>query len=322
MADFCNGIDVACPVDVVRGADYECRGADGLCNPPERCDGFSPMCPEDGGPLTPGTPCGDGDYCNAAGACAGCPDGDDCTPEGTCQTHIIVCEEGTPDCQPTADPVRTGHVCRRRVGRCDAAERCDGTSLVCPRDALAGATTECRSAVDDCDRPEFCTAVSNACPIDEYRSATYTCRPSAGPCDQAESCTGTSEVCPADQMRPGGTICDPTGVTGPCDIEDTCDGISPGCLDRVEPPGTLCGADTTACRMGEFCDGATGDCRAGPVRPEGAACGCGQCRSGYCSDPGAAMPTTCPMSGFYCCIPSPNEVGYCQATTLTCPPGP
>jgi cysteine-rich repeat protein len=73
------------------------------------------------------------------------------------------------------------------VGRCDAKEECDGSSVDCPPDLREPSGTVCR---DD-----------------------------EGICDVAEVCNGVSTICPADAFEPEGTACD-DGVT--CTVNDEC----------------------------------------------------------------------------------------------------
>ncbi len=56
VAERCDGITSACPLDELASSDTICRPATGACDLPERCTGSSPVCPADA-LAPPHTPC-------------------------------------------------------------------------------------------------------------------------------------------------------------------------------------------------------------------------------------------------------------------------
>ena len=134
----------------------------------------------------------------------------------------------------------------RRGGRCDAAERCDGISNVCPPDLPAPAGTACRASAGDCDVAEVCDGTSKSCPADAKR--TGVCRPATGSCDVAESCDGVSNACPPDVKAPDGTSCG----SGSCSSGAVCQS------------GVCSGSSQASCGPCETCDPETGGCIQAP----------------------------------------------------------
>ncbi|MFH0900467.1 MAG: MYXO-CTERM sorting domain-containing protein [Pseudomonadota bacterium] len=82
-------------------------------------------------------------------------------------------------------------VCRpaREGAPCDAPEVCDGHTIACPEDVLAGPTVECRGATDSCDVPELCTGSTDQCPTDQQADNGATCE-NASPCFEGGTCSG------------------------------------------------------------------------------------------------------------------------------------
>ena len=160
-----------------------------------------------------------------------------CTTNSQCTTGFCVsgvccdsaCNGGCGVCNlagkvGTCSAAPSTTVCRAQNGACDVAEKCNGTSLTCPTDAVAVLGTVCRSATSVCDVPETCDGTTKACPADGFAPATTICRASTGTCDAAETCTGTSATCPADAFASATTICRP--AAGGCDVAETCTGSS------------------------------------------------------------------------------------------------
>jgi hypothetical protein len=142
-AERCDGVSTACPADEVRHNGFECRSAAGVCDIPESCDGNSKACPVD----------------------------------------------------RVASP---GSVCRDSAGPCDQHETCNGTSNQCPADGFQAAGTVCRGVAGVCDAAETCSGTSAACPADSVKPAGTLCRAPTSACDPAETCGGTTVLCPTD----------------------------------------------------------------------------------------------------------------------------
>lgn len=152
-----------------------CRGAAGVCDTAEVCDGVDANCPAD------------------AKSTAECR-----APAGLCDV-AEACDGVGNDCP--ADVIRpSGFTCRAGAGDCDVAELCDGSSTACPADAFQPATTECRPSAGQCDVADFCSGAAATCGADV--KSTAECRPATGVCDLAESCDGATNDCPADQGLP------------------------------------------------------------------------------------------------------------------------
>ncbi len=194
-----------------------------------------------------GLHCSDGVCCNEA---CGSSDPTDCR---ACSVSAGAAVDGV------CGPVRAQTVCRAATGKCDVAERCDGTALACPADVLATAGTECRAAAGLCDVAESCTGDSAACPENGYQPEAHECRPSRGPCDLAESCSGQGPGCPVDRVQSHDVVC--RTVAGPCDREEHCDGVVYLCPeDRFETMGVECRAADGACDAAEVCSGQAASC--------------------------------------------------------------
>ncbi|MFH0900469.1 MAG: hypothetical protein V2A73_07555 [Pseudomonadota bacterium] len=133
-----------------------------------------------------GTPCDDAEQCSTGycvdGVCCdsecGAGDTTDCQ---ACRAGLGAVEDGT--CTLTTV------VCRpsRDGAPCDAPEVCDGKSVACPEDVLAGSTFECRPASNSCDLPELCTLGTDQCPGDTQAEDGATCE-DASPCFEGGKC--------------------------------------------------------------------------------------------------------------------------------------
>jgi hypothetical protein len=208
-----------------------------------------------------------------------------CTSNGQCASGFCVsgvccdtaCNGGCGVCNLTgkvgtcsAAPSTT--VCRAQNGACDVGEKCSGTSLTCPTDAVAVLGTVCRSANGACDVPETCDGTTKACPADGFASSTTVCRASTGTCDAAETCTGTSAACPADAFASATTVCRP--AAGGCDVAETCSGTSAICpVDRLATAGTVCRPAESLCDVAETCSGSSSACPTDTFAAAGTTCG-------------------------------------------------
>lgn len=160
-------------------------------------------------------------------------------------------------------PLDAGTICRRARGACDAPERCDGTSTVCPADVYVEAGAVCRESRGACDVAETCDGESAACPADAL---------------EADGATCAEDLCAPAQCSRG--VCEMTAAPR-CDDEDVCtaDACDPseGCVhERIEGccvADVECGAgrcEANVCRYPAD-EGASGGCSA--TRAEGPAAG-------------------------------------------------
>ena len=231
VAETCDGVSAACPVDAVAPSSTTCRPGAGACDVAEACDGLSAACPADGF-ATASTicraasgECDVADHCSGAGAT--CPadakaaPGTACTPDReTCTRDVC---DGSGTCAHPAG--NAGSVCRTAAGACDVAEQCDGTAPACPADRFGASSVVCRDAI--------------------------------GECDVAEHCTGSAALCPADRRATAGTPCSPDAILCSADV---CDGASPACTHPPGNAGAVCRPSTGSCDVAERCDGAVTSC--------------------------------------------------------------
>jgi RHS repeat-associated protein len=208
-----------------------------------------------------------------------------CTSNSQCATGFCVngvccdtaCNGGCGVCNlagkvGTCSPASSTTVCRGQNGACDVAEKCSGTSLTCPSDAVSPLGTVCRGQNGACDVPETCDGTTKACPADGFAPTTTVCRASTGTCDAAETCTGTSPTCPADGFAPATTVCRPSA--GGCDMAEKCTGTSSLCpADGVAPAGAVCRPAQSICDVAETCSGSSSVCPTDTFAAAGTECG-------------------------------------------------
>ena len=272
----CDGACDACSVAAGAAADGACtvvgdarvcRGAVGVCDVEERCDGVQAACPAD-------ALAGEESVCRGSAA--------PCDAEERCDGASVDCG---PDRLAGAETV-----CREAAGGCDVEERCDGASLACPDDRLRARREVCREAAGPCDLTERCDGETAACPDDALQAEGWACRPTEGVCDPEERCDGATVACPGD-VRAIDAVCRTS--TGPCDPEERCDGVAADCGADLElPDGGSC-EDGDPATTGETCD-ARGVCGGGTAAaaagaggggaPAGGGGGCGA------ASPGALAP--------------------------------
>lgn len=249
---------------------------------------------------------------------ASSPTGAACDIDGACLTGFCVdgvcCESdcgaaldddcqacsgaltGAPNgvCAPLAPSVAPSIVCRAATDVCDTAERCVGTSTVCPADGAEPAGTACRAAVTPCDGVEVCDGTSHACPDDAASVAGTVCRPAAGDCDVPEACDGVSFACPGDAFAAPGAVC--RSAASVCDVDEVCGG-GPACpADVVGAAGVPCRDAVGPCDLAELCDGVGGSCPADAFVAAGTECDAtiaGVCdRPDVCTGSTAECPAT------------------------------
>jgi hypothetical protein len=113
VAEICDGVSTACPLDRVKAATEVCRPAAGACDLEEKCTGSSPACPADKFLAKSAVCRGAVSVCDVAelcdGASAACP--------------VDAFAPATTPCRSSSD----GKIC-------DPAESCTGTSNSCPSD--------------------------------------------------------------------------------------------------------------------------------------------------------------------------------------------
>ena len=253
-AEFCDGINDACPDDAVEPQSFECRGSDGTCDPAEFCDGINDACPGDAKDSTT-----------------------QCRPsQGVCDVEEI-CDGVNNDCP--ADLKDSTTVCNPSLGVCDPAEICDGVNNECPVDQLAEQGTVCRESGTGfviCDPPEVCDGINIDCPDEDIIAPPETpCGdPSSTQCTDPDFCDGegiclynnkvcgsvtNSSLCQYDMEPAKGTCVGGSEDGGACYIDDPCvqgGGVCDGniCLGGVED-GALCSVPDT-----DPCESAGGSC--------------------------------------------------------------
>jgi hypothetical protein len=160
-----------------------CRGAAGLCDAKEACDGASTACPPDGFAAA-GTECRPAaGVCDVAETCTGSSAA--CPPDGF---------------------VAAGTECRAAAGICDVAEQCTGASPACPDDASAADGTPCDdhdacTSGDSCSRGSCVPGPPTVCAAPDACHEPGACSPSAGTCVFLEKADGTA--CPGGACRSG-----------------------------------------------------------------------------------------------------------------------
>jgi len=305
-------------------------------------------------------------------ALARAPNGIACTSAAVCVSGFCVdgvCCDGacgggsTGDCLACAvargaatdgvcGPASSTTVCRATAGVCDQAERCDGTSSVCPTNLFAPSSASCRPSAGLCDLPESCTGSAAACPSDLVAPSSTTCRAGAGVCDAAERCTGSDVACPLDQFVSSSTVC--RAAAGDCDLTESCTGSGPNCpldvlsssvcrlaggpCDLAErcsggvscPPdafasGNECRSSAGDCDIAELCTGAGAGCPPDDFEPLGVECraALGPCDvAELCFGTGPSCPTNQVRSSGSVCNASlgacdPAEL--CDGAAVVCP---
>lgn len=222
------------------------------------------------------------------------PLGMDCSSSSECESGACVdgvccdtaCGDGEADCQScnvegsvgTCVALAADTTCRPAAGVCDLEEQCDGSSGVCPADALVLNKVVCREAAAGCDVAETCTGDSALCPDDAVAAAGDLCRTPRCVDDAwtpVVTCDGVQKSC----EEPDSVPCGPYACT------------SAGCL-------VACAADTD-CTTSYYC--VEGQCV--ETQDDGASCThAGQCSSGSCSD-GVCCSSSCDGQCEACDLP-------------------
>lgn len=159
VTEHCDGVNAACPPDVIEGAGSACGDAtDDACTDPDTCDmvgtcqpnhaAGGTSCPNDGNPCT-------SDQCDGGGSCV--------HPAGN-----------------------AGVLCRADAGQCDVAEQCDGVNPSCPADGFQPNGTSCTDGsvctqTDQCNGSGSCVG-ANPLNCDDGNACT------ANDCDPVDGC--------------------------------------------------------------------------------------------------------------------------------------
>ena len=189
------------------GYPYGCVGAACTVQPIYNGRSDYPACMETPAPSDAFPVCGDGILQPESGEECDCGDAKTCKdkccnastcklqPEAKCSANDACCDSAT--CSPFAATEKK--VCRSASTSCDLEEVCDGSSALCPADALAVlgagcATTEGKSGL--CDASGTCHDVANQCKV-------LMNNPLARPCPLAKM----TKPCQVSCLLPGAKSC-------------------------------------------------------------------------------------------------------------------
>jgi hypothetical protein len=114
-AEYCDGVNIDCPIDKFMHSDVMCRDSTGVCDIAEYCTGTSSVCPSDGF-------LGTDVVCRAAVVA---DDGTSCDVDETCNGLSAEC--------PSDAFKPSGIVCRSKKDKCDVVDTCQG-GRDCPSD--------------------------------------------------------------------------------------------------------------------------------------------------------------------------------------------
>ena len=241
-----------------------------------------------------------------------------CTSNAECSDSLVctnaVCDPASQNADGfgcTFPNLPSTTVCRPSTGVCDPAERCTGSTGLCPADSLRPSTTPCRGSTGICDPAENCDGSTAACPADAVSPSTTVCREASGVCDTAENCDGETGTCPIDTSG-SGAVC--RASTGVCDPEETCAGTSGTCPeDTLTPSSTECRGSSGVCDPPENCTGSTGSCPADTFTASSTEC---RASSGVCDPPENCDGETgaCPTDALT------SSTTICRASTGVCDP--
>lgn len=246
-------------------------------------------------PAMPGTTCGAGQVCDAAGACTGCVDASTCPGQDTdCATRT--CNNNTCGVSFTAAGTATG---TQLAGDCKK-NTCDG----------AGAIV---AANDDADLP-----------VDGVQCTNDVCTAGSPSNPPASSGAVCSEM--------GGTVCNGGGLCVECLAAATCAGTDTDCKSRTclmgacgfanTAPGTVTSVQTAADCQENQCDGngsSTSVAKNTDLPVDGVQCTNDVCTAGAPSNPPTASGVACNENGGLVC----SGAGTCVECVMgsTCPDG-
>ncbi|MDP1919218.1 MAG: hypothetical protein Q8L14_23415 [Myxococcales bacterium] len=240
----CNGTNVDCPIPCTAGCPSTTYCSGTLCaakKPEGSTCGMAAECVSGN--------CVDGVCCNSA--CGGGASGD-------CQVCNRAGSVGT--CAVLGSSVE----CRASTNTCDAPERCDGASPVCPADAITarngsdcGSTTSwsavctpgagtCPTTGTEAGSSTSRTCMSNACVVAGPQVTSRGCayNPVSRDCGTSTTfgnCAQTGGVCSTTGTQPGVTTPRTCSANGQC-VTGIGMGTSQACT--FNPAGTACGTNT------------------------------------------------------------------------------
>lgn len=235
-------------------ATHVCREAQGDCDVPDYCDGYSAHCPTDH-VATNTTMCRAADTtpenCDLDAFCDGitksCPNNPPVQDNRVCQTATQPCEQDA-KCNTidTFCPITTAvnpntMICRNATLPCHEDAWCDGVNMSCGANPLVLDNRVCQSATEPCEQDAVCNGIDTFCPSTTAVAANTTiCRPATGPCDVAEMCNGNSTDCPEDAFLDSTDSCTGacSGTQGFCEGADELCYITGAPVDSNDCPAT------------------------------------------------------------------------------------
>ena len=223
--------------------------------------------------VTPGTTCGAGQVCSAAGSCGACNQNATCPPPGLpCKTGTLDCSTGVPVCNatgnyPTSQSCGPAASCNASTKQATPAQMCDGngscpnvTPVNCPygcngtvcataktNGTSCSAGSECASG--KCIDGVCCTASGSSCPTCQACNLN-----GAGTCSNKASGAADS-ACPASTANCLAGGCDGFGNCAPVGVGTSCG--SDVCTNGPEDPLTP-GQYTSPTYQRRQCDGGAG----------------------------------------------------------------
>jgi choice-of-anchor A domain-containing protein len=302
VAEYCTGTSASCPADAFRPPGAECTSDSNACTV-DQCNGAG-SCTHPA--VTPGTTCGEGQVCNAAGQCmaqcwiAGVPyEAGTINPSQPCQ----VCDpsQSTSTWSSAADGTSCG-TSQSDWGSCGGfSDTCDMTGT----QSRTVTTSTCGAGV--CSpansRPESRECTRN--------TEGVQCR-AGGVCDVAEYCAGGS--CPADRKAPAGTGCSDGNR---CTVGDTCNSNG-ACMPG---PRGSCGGPTYG--PWSACSSSGGTCSRTGTRSRRVTTYSYNCDTGQCDASQFTQREDCDRdpTGVQCRAASSScdVAEYCLSSSDSCP---
>ncbi len=280
-------------------ATYECSSGTAVCT--------------DRASQPPGTACGPGLVCSAAGACDACTQGASCSTANPCApAGTVDCAAGSPVCVegaalPAGTSCGTGLVCNA-LAQCLP---CSEGATCTPLNSCLTGTTTCASGTPVCVETTTPVPSGTSCGTNQVCNAGICTACSQGAlCASDEPCASTATVacatgtpvCTPQAWLPAGAAC---GALPDfyCNATHACGSCTPGA--SCTPANTCAASGSVNCTTGEPV------CVSGPLLPAGTVCVAGS----VCSAAGVCTPCT-PLAT--CTSTNP-----CAATATTeCANGP
>ncbi len=227
VAEVCDGVSNDCPVD--GKATTECRAAGGVCDVTEFCDGVSNDCPADALQLI-GELCNEVDQCDGAGVCVDCIDERGCNDNLNCTTDTCTTDGAcTHELNPGSCLIdgicyaQNEELSTNRCRYCDVTIMTDGWIY--------------KPINSDCDDGLYCNGTGDTC------NNSGECLHPGSPCPETECehCNENEDSC----YDPVGAACGDSTDTD-CDGADTCNGAG-NCQSNFAADGAECDLDGIAC---------------------------------------------------------------------------